>query len=569
MIYRTHNCGELSRKDIGKEVTLSGWIQKIRNLGSLFFIDIRDYFGVTQLIISKKSVKKNFFLGKEFLIKVKGKVVKRLSKNNNIPTGEIEISVSHIDLLNSSLSLPFSIENETDGNEEIRMFYRYLDIRRNPIKNNLILRHNLSLETRNFLSKNGFLEIETPTLINYTSEGARSFVVPSRRHPNKFYALAQSPQLFKQLLMIGGIDKYFQIVKCFRDEDSRSDRQIEFTQIDCEMSFVEVHDVLIFFEHFIKHIFKEIKNISLDPFPSISYYDAIKMYGTDSPDIRFGMPFIELNDLIQKKNINFLKIQELVIGIKINKSHNTHEKINFFLKKIKNPNFFWIKYLYDRTFIHSNQNFLNKEIIKIFVKHFEAIPGDLLFFSYGKEKKAREELGKIRIKIADFLNLKNPNVFKPLWIKDLPLLEWENESKKYKSVHHPFTSPKEEDIDFLKNNPENIRSKSYDLIINGIEIGSGSIRIHNKNVQNLIFKHLGLSQKEIEYKYGFFIKAFEYGIPPHGGIAFGLDRLVNLLEGNKNIKDFIAFPKNNYGKDIMINTPSFLEKEKLKELHLR
>ncbi len=569
LMYRTHNCGELSQKDIGKTVILSGWIQKIRDLGSLFFIDIRDYFGITQLIISKKSVKKIFFLGKEFLIKIKGKVVKRLSKNYNIPTGEIEILVSHIELLNSSLSPPFTIENQTDGNEEMRMIYRYLDIRRNPIKNNLIIRHNLALETRNFLSKNGFLEIETPVLINDTPEGARSFVVPSRTHIDKFYALAQSPQLFKQLLMIGGIDKYFQIVKCFRDEDSRSDRQIEFTQIDCEMSFVEVHDVLVFFERFIKHIFKKIKNIQLDPFPCISYSDAIKIYGTDSPDIRFGMPFIELNDLIQRTNINFLKTQELVIGIKIKKCHNLDDKMNCFFKKIENQNFFWIKYLYDRTLLSSNSNFFNEKILTIFVKFFEAIPGDLLFIFYGKKKKTREELGKLRVKIADILNLKNSKKFTPLWIKDLPILEWEEKYKKYKSVHHPFTSPKEEDIHLLEKSPKNVRSKSYDLIINGIEIGSGSIRIHNKNIQNLIFKHLGFSKKEIESRFGFFMKAFEYGVPPHGGIAFGLDRLINLLEGNKNIKNFIAFPKNNYGKDIMINAPSFLEKEKLKELHFR
>ncbi|WP_185867148.1 aspartate--tRNA ligase [Blattabacterium cuenoti] len=568
-MYRTHNCGELRIKDVGKEVILSGWIQKIRNLGSLLFMDIRDYFGITQLMISKKLVKKNFLLGKEFIIRIRGKVVERFSKNNNIPTGEIEISVSHIDLLNSSLPTPFTIEDQTDGNEEIRMIYRYLDMRRNPIKNNLIIRHNLTLEIRNFLSENGFLEIETPVLINHTPEGARSFVVPSRIHIDKFYALAQSPQLFKQLLMIGGIDKYFQIVKCFRDEDSRSDRQIEFTQIDCEMSFVEVHDVLVFFENFIKHIFKKIKKIQLDPFPCISYSNAIKIYGTDSPDIRFGMPFIELNDLVKKKDINFLKTQELVIGIKIKKYHNIYDKIDFFLKKIENDNFFWIKYLCDQTLLSSNQSFLNKKILEIFVKYFKAIPGDFLFFSYGKKRKTREKLGEIRLKIADFFNLKNSKIYQPLWITDIPLLKWDKQFKKYKSVHHPFTSPKEEDIHLLKTNPKKIRSKSYDLIINGIEIGSGSIRIHNKNIQNFIFKHLGFSQKEIESKFGFFIKAFEYGVPPHGGIAFGLDRLVNLMEEDKNIKNFIAFPKNNYGKDVMINAPSFLEKEKLKELHLR
>ncbi|WP_185862143.1 aspartate--tRNA ligase [Blattabacterium cuenoti] len=566
-MYRTHNCGELCKKDIGKEVILSGWIQKIRNLGSLFFIDIRDYFGITQLIFPKERV--NISLGKEFLIKVIGKVVERLSKNYNIYTGEIEILVSHLEILNYSSPIPFSIENKTDGNEEIRMRYRYLDLRRNPIKNNLILRHDIALETRNFLSKNGFLEIETPILINETPEGARSFVVPSRTHVGKFYALSQSPQLFKQLLMIGGIDKYFQIVKCFRDEDARSDRQIEFTQIDCEMSFVEVNDVLIFFEHFVKHLFKKMKNIQLDPFPCISYYDAIKMYGTDSPDIRFDMSFIELNDLVQKKNINFLKEQELVIGIKVTKCNNIHDKINFFLKKIKNKNFLWIQYLLDKTFLYSKQNFMNKEFLKILVKRFQAKPGDLLFISFGKKRKTREILGKIRLEIAHYLNLINYKIFKPLWIIDLPLFEWEEKFKRYKAVHHPFTSPKEEDIHLLEKSPEHIRSKSYDLIINGIEIGGGSIRIHNKNIQNIIFKHLGLSTKEIESKFGFFIKAFEYGTPPHGGIAFGLDRFMNLLEGNDNIKNFIAFPKNNYGQDMMINAPSFLKDEKLKELHLR
>ncbi|WP_185853341.1 aspartate--tRNA ligase [Blattabacterium cuenoti] len=564
-MYRTHNCGELCKKDIGKEVILSGWIQKKRNLGSLCFLDIRDYFGITQLIFSRKLIEGNLFLGKEFLIKIKGKVVERSSKNYKIPTGEIEILVSQIEILNSSLPTPFTINDQTDGNEEIRMIYRYLDVRRNPIKNNLIIRHNLALEIRNFLSKNGFLEIETPILINSTPEGARSFVVPSRTHVGKFYALAQSPQLFKQLLMIGGIDKYFQIAKCFRDEDARSDRQIEFTQIDCEMSFVEVNDVLTFFEYFIKHLFKKIKNIQLEPFPCISYPDAMKMYGTDSPDIRFGMPFMELNNLV--KNISFLKEQELVIGIKVTKCHNVHDQI--FLKKIENKNIFWIQCLPDKTFLSSNQDLMNEEILIIFIKHFQVTPGDFLFISYGKKRNAREALGKIRLEIAHHFNLRNPKIFKPLWITDLPLFEWNEKYKKYKSVHHPFTSPKEEDIHLLEKHPESIRSKSYDLIINGIEIGSGSIRIHNQNIQNLIFKHLGLSAKEIESKFGFFIKAFEYGTPPHGGIAFGLDRLINLLEGNDDIKNFIAFPKNNYGKDIMIKTPSFLKKEKLKELHLR
>ncbi|WP_185872228.1 aspartate--tRNA ligase [Blattabacterium cuenoti] len=560
-MYRTHNCGELCKKDIGKKVILSGWIQKKRNLGSLCFIDIRDYFGITQLIFPKKLINKNFLLGKEFLIKIKGKVVERSSINFNIPTGEIEILVYQIEILNSSLTPPFTIENKTDGNEEMRMIYRYLDIRRNPIKNNLIIRHNISLEIRNFLSKNGFLEIETPILINYTQEGARSFIVPSRINIGKYYALAQSPQLFKQLLMIGGINRYFQIAKCFRDEDSRSDRQIEFTQIDCEMSFVEVNDILIFFENFIKHLFKKIKNIQLEPFTCISYYDAIKMYGTDSPDIRFDMSFIELTNLVHKKNILFLKEQELVIGLKVKKYHHDNNQINFLFKKIKNKNIFCIHYLFNKTLLYSSSNkfFMNKEIIKIFINYFQAKIGDLLFIAYGEEKNTRKKLGKIRLEIAHHLNLKNPKIFKPLWIIDGPILEWDEKNKKYKSLHHPFTSPKEEDLHFLEKNPEKIRSKSYDLIINGIEIGSGSIRIHNKNIQNLIFKHLGLSEKEIESQFGFFIKALQYGTPPHGGIAFGLDRLINLLEGNNDIKNFIAFPKNNYGMDTMIKAPSYLK----------
>ncbi|WP_185869618.1 aspartate--tRNA ligase [Blattabacterium cuenoti] len=569
MIYRTHNCGELCIQDVGKTVILSGWIQKIRNLGSLFFIDIRDYFGITQLFFYKKFDNIILRLGKEYLIKIEGKVVKRYSKNYNISTGEIEIIVSKIDILNSSITTPFTIEDKTDGKEEDRMIYRYLDIRRNPIKNNLIIRHNITLEIRNYLSHNGFIEIETPMLINSTPEGARSFVVPSRIHIGKFYALPQSPQLFKQLLMIGGIDKYFQIAKCFRDEDARSDRQIEFTQIDCEMSFVEVDDILIFFERFIKHIFKNINNVQLDTFPCISYYDAIKTYGTSCPDIRFEMLFIELNNLVQKNNISFLKNKELIVGIKTEKFYYTsYDKINSFFKKINNKHFLWIKYLPNKNLIFSNQNFLTKDILKIFLKYFKANPGDFLFISYGKKNKTREFLSKIRLKIANHFNLKNSKIFSPLWIKDIPLLEWEEKKNKYKSVHHPFTSPKEEDIHLLEKNPENIRSKSFDLIINGMEIGSGSIRIHNKKIQNLIFKHLGLSKKEIESKFGFFIKAFEYGTPPHGGIAFGLDRLINILEKNENIKNFIAFPKNNYGKDMMINAPSFLKKEKLKELHL-
>ncbi|WP_185870509.1 aspartate--tRNA ligase [Blattabacterium cuenoti] len=569
LLYRTHNCGELCKKDIGKEVVLSGWIQKLRNLGSLTFIDIRDYFGITQLIFSKKRKKNTESeLGKEFIIKVRGKVVERVSKNYKIPTGEIEVLVSQIEVLNSSISTPFLIEDQTDGDEKSRMKYRYLDIRRNPIKNNLKLRHNISLEIRNFLSQNGFLEIETPVLINHTPEGARSFVVPSRIHSGKFYSLPQSPQLFKQLLMIGGIDKYFQIVKCFRDEDARSDRQIEFTQIDCEMGFVCVSDVLIFFENFIKHIFQKIKNIQLETFTRITYSDAIRMYGTDKPDLRFGMKFVELNDLVRKKEIEFFQKQELTMGITVPKcSYYTCNQINLMIEwmkkqpKIGIEDIFWLKYFPDKTLLSPMSKFMKNEDIITFVKHFKANPGDLLFIFYGK--KTRNQLRQLRlVEMAHRLNLKKTKEFKPLWVTDFPLLEWNEEIQRYKPFHHPFTNPKEEDLPFLEKYPENIRSQSYDLIINGVEIGGGSIRIHNKNIQNLILKHLGLSKQEIQSKFGFFIKAFEYGVPPHGGIAFGLDRLIAILEGKENIKEFIAFPKNNSGKDIMINAPSFLEMKK-------
>ncbi|AGD97929.1 aspartyl-tRNA synthetase [Blattabacterium sp. (Blatta orientalis) str. Tarazona] len=571
--YRTHNCGELCKNDIGKKVILSGWIQKIRNLGSLIFIDLRDFFGIIQLIFSKKLINK-IELRKEFVIKISGEVIKRKSINQKIPTGEIEVLVSRLEILNPSIPIPFLIEDQTDGDEECRMKYRYLDIRRNPIKNNLILRHDISLEIRNFLSKNGFLEIETPVLINQTPEGARSFVVPSRIHSGMFYALPQSPQLFKQLLMIGGIDKYFQIAKCFRDEDARSDRQIEFTQIDCEMAFVDVHDILIFFENFIKHLFKKMKNIELESFTCISYSESMDLYGTDSPDLRFGMKFVKLNEWVQKKGIEFFKKNELTIGINVPKcSHYTCNQIYSIIEGIREPKInpeeiFWIKFFTDKTILSSKKLLSHENLMKL-IKCFKAKPGDLLFIIFRKKKQTRAKLSKLRIEMAHHLNLKNPQVFKPLWIIDLPLFEWDEESKRYKSFHHPFTSPIKEDIHLLdKKNSGYIRSKSYELIINGMEIGGGSIRVHDKNIQDSIFKHLGFSIKDIESEFGFLTKAFEYGAPPHGGIAFGLDRLITILEGKENIKDFIAFPKNNSGRDTMVNTPYFLKKEKLKELRL-
>ncbi|WP_185865026.1 aspartate--tRNA ligase [Blattabacterium cuenoti] len=558
-MYRTHNCRELCKKNIGDQVILSGWINQIRNLGSLFFIDIRDYFGITQLIIDKNKIKEN--LGKEFLIKIEGKVVERYSKNYDLHTGSIEVIVSKIKILNKSIPLPFNInKKEIDGKEEDRMTYRYLDIRRSSIKENLIFRHNIVLKIRNFLSNNNFIEIETPMLINHTPEGARSFFVPSRKYQNKFYSLPQSPQMFKQLLMIGGIDRYFQIVKCFRDEDSRSDRQIEFTQIDCEMAFVEIEGILKFFEKFIHYIFY-INNIKLlnKKFTVIPYKESIKKYGTESPDIRYGMEFCNLNSLIYKENIHSLVENELIIGIKLENFNETiYKKIDFLIKEIKNDNIFCIKYLSDKKIsIINNKENINIKHLYIISKFFEIKTMSYIFISYGKKHLARFILNKIRNRIIKIIDIKNnKKIYSPVWITDHPILKWKKKQKIYKSMHHPFTSPKEEDIHLLKTNPEKVRSKSYDLIINGIEIASGSIRIHKKNIQNIIFKHLGFSYKKINSIFGFFTKALEYGAPPHGGIAFGLDRLITLLRNSDNIKNFIAFPKNNSGKDLMTNAPS-------------
>ncbi|WP_185877375.1 aspartate--tRNA ligase [Blattabacterium cuenoti] len=558
-MYRTHNCGELHIKHVNIQVMLCGWIDEIRNFGSIFFIDIRDYFGITQLVVHKNLIKKK--LKKEFLIKIYGKVVERYSKNHKLKTGDIEVLINKIEILNKSITTPFIIKNNTDGKEKERMIYRYLDIRRPNIKENLIFRHKIVLEIRNFLSSKNFIEIETPILINNTPEGARSFIVPSRRYKDKFYALPQSPQIFKQLLMIGGIDKYFQIAKCFRDEDPRSDRQIEFTQLDCEMAFVDIKNILNFFEDFIKYLFK-INNIQfLKSFPCISYNEAIKKYGTDCPDIRFGMKFFYLKNIINEKNINFLKDKEIIIGIKVKDffSKKNHNKINLFLEKIKNSNLIWIKHSIDKKFFISKEKHISEKNIHIISNYFNTNPGDFIFISYGEKNIAINLLKKIRSEIIDILSKKNKNIklFEPIWIINHPLFKWNN--KRYKSVHHPFTSPIDEDINLLKTTPENIRSKSYDLVINGVEIASGSIRIYDKKIQKIIFNHLGLSKKEIQSNFGFFIKALKYGAPPHGGIAFGLDRIVNLLKGENDIKNFIAFPKNNFGKDLMTNSPSIIK----------
>ncbi|HZD84053.1 MAG TPA: aspartate--tRNA ligase [Candidatus Angelobacter sp.] len=565
-MFRTHNCGTLRQKNVGEEVILAGWVKRVRNLGTVSFIDLRDHYGITQLTFYGKNTlkKKADQLGREFVIQVCGKVADRKSKNLKNPTGFIEVVVSKLRILSYSKIPPFIIEEKTDGNEDLRMKYRYLDLRRDFIKKKLITRHKIVFEIRKYLSENGFLEIETPLLVKSTPEGARDFVIPSRTNPGQFYALPQSPQSFKQLLMIGGIDKYFQIVKCFRDEDLRSDRQPEFTQIDCEMSFVEEEDVIKISENLINYIFQKIRNCRFaKSFPRISYKEAIKRYGSDKPDIRFEMIIKELNDVIPKKN-------NRVAGISIpgcaNYSIRQLNDITEWSKLHHIRNLTWVKCLIDGKF---QSPFFDQKYFKIFSDRFGAKPGDLLLILSGlDDQTVRIQLGKIRIEMADRLGLRKTNQFSPIWIVDFPLFVWNEDNKRYDSFHHPFTSPKEENIYLLKKNPEKIIAKSYDLVINGKEIGGGSIRINKRSIQESIFNLLGFSRKEIFSKFGFLMEAFEYGTPPHGGIALGLDRFVALLKGEDSIRDFIAFPKNNSYRDPMIGTPSYLSDDQLKELHI-
>lgn len=576
-MYRTHNCGSLCLKNIGEKVTLSGWIQKIRDLGSIIFIDLRDYYGITQLTIYKDNIfkKKTCKLGREFVIQIDGNVVERKSKNLTNSTGEIEVHISKLHILNTSLIPPFTIEDKTDGGEEIRMKYRYLDIRRNLIKNKLTYRHKIALIIREYLSKKEFIEIETPFLIKSTSEGARDFIIPSRINPGKFYALPQSPQFFKQLLIIGGIDKYFQIVKCFRDEDFRTDRQLEFTQIDCEMAFINQENILNTFETFICYIFKNIRGINLKrPWPRISYNQALQQYGSDKPDIRFNIILEELTDFFKNKNIAIFNNQNIIGITAPNCAKYNHKQINDLIESIKQPKIkleelIWVKCLFNNKFQSSIDGILTEEDFKNLSNRLKAKVGDLLLILFGDILKIRKQLGFLRLKIAQELKLIDSNQFAPLWIIDFPLLKWDKENKRYHSIHHPFTAPKEEDIKLLRNFPEKVRSKAYDIVINGQEIGGGSIRIHERKLQEMIFKYLGFSKKESLNKFGFLMEALEYGAPPHGGIAIGFDRLVAILMGEENIKDFIAFPKNNSGKDIMMDSPSLINFEQLKELYIK
>jgi aspartyl-tRNA synthetase len=579
-MYRSHNCGELNASHINTEVTLAGWVQKSRDKGFMNWVDLRDRYGITQLIFDESRTIKEVFeaaknLGREFVIQVKGTVIEREAKNKNIPTGEIEILVSELNILNAALTPPFTIEDETDGGEDIRMKYRYLDIRRNPVKNSLLFRHKVAMEVRKYLSDLDFCEVETPYLIKSTPEGARDFVVPSRMNEGQFYALPQSPQTFKQLLMVGGMDKYFQIVKCFRDEDLRADRQPEFTQIDCEMAFVEQEDILNVFEGLTRHLLKEIKGIEVDKFPRITYEYAMKTYGNDKPDIRFGMEFGELNEFAQHKDFPVFNAAELVVGIAVPGAGNyTRKEIDSLIDWVKRPQvgasgMVYAKCNDDGTFKSSVDKFYDQEDLTNWAKTTGAKPGDMIFVLSGPADKTRTQLSALRMELATRLGLRNPAEFAPLWVVDFPLLEFDEESGRYHAMHHPFTSPKPEDMHLLETNPGKVRANAYDMVLNGNEIGGGSIRIHDKATQQLMFKYLGFTEEEAKAQFGFLMDAFQFGAPPHGGLAFGLDRLVAILGGQETIRDFIAFPKNNSGRDVMIDAPSIIDESQLKELHIK
>lgn len=579
-MYRSHNCGELNASHINTEVTLAGWVQKSRDKGFMIWVDLRDRYGITQLIFDeqrtdKAVIEKAKSLGREFVIQIKGTVIERVSKNPNMATGDIEILVAELTILNEAQLPPFTIEDETDGGEDIRMKYRYLDIRRNPVKNNLLFRHKVSMEVRKYLSDQGFCDVETPYLIKSTPEGARDFVVPSRMNEGQFYALPQSPQTFKQLLMVGGMDKYFQIVKCFRDEDLRADRQPEFTQIDCEMAFVEQEDILNMFEGLTRHLLKEIKGIEVDKFPRITYDYAMKTYGNDKPDIRFEMKFGELNAVAQHKDFPVFNSAELVVGIAAPGCANyTRKEIDALIDWVKRPQIgasgmVYVKCEEDGTFKSSVDKFYDQEDLKKWAEITNAKPGDLILILSGNANKVRTQLSALRMEVATRLGLRKSDEFAPLWVVDFPLLEWDEESGRYHAMHHPFTSPKPEDMALIETEPGKVRANAYDMVLNGNEIGGGSIRIHDRELQSRMFDLLGFSKDEAQAQFGFLMSAFEFGAPPHGGLAFGLDRLVSILGGQETIRDFIAFPKNNSGRDVMIDAPSTIDDAQLQELHIK
>ena len=579
-MYRSHTCGELRESHINSSVTLAGWVQKSRDKGFMIWVDLRDRYGITQLIFdeertSKDLIEKTRLLGREFVIQVQGIVIERASKNPKLPTGNIEILVSNFTILNSSLTPPFTIEDETDGGDDIRMKYRYLDIRRKPVRENLIFRHQVTMAVRNYLSGKEFIEVETPYLIKSTPEGARDFVVPSRMNQGQFYALPQSPQTFKQLLMVGGMDKYFQIVKCFRDEDLRADRQPEFTQIDCEMAFVEQEDILNIFEGLTRYLLKEIKGIEIDKFPRMTYDDAMQRYGNDKPDIRFGMEFGELNEFAKHKDFTIFNTAELVVGIAIPGGNSySRKEIDKLIDWVRRPQVGALGMVYSRcnddgTFKSSVDKFYDQEDLANWAEVTGAKTGDLICVLSGETNKVRAQLSALRMELADRLGLRKTNEFAPLWVLDFPLLELDEETGHYHAMHHPFTAPKPGQIELLDTDPGAVKANAYDLVLNGNEIGGGSIRIHDKQMQATMLRHLGFSEEDAKAQFGFLMDAFEYGAPPHGGLAFGLDRLVAILGGQETIRDFIAFPKNNSGRDIMIDAPAFIANDQLKELSIK
>ena len=577
-MHRTHDCGSLRAEHIGQEVTLSGWVQRSRDLGGMTFVDLRDRYGITQLAFNM-DVDEDLCLaarklGREFVVKVTGKVIERSSKNANMATGEIEIEVSSLIVLNSSQTPPFTIEDETDGGDDLRMQYRYLDLRRKPVMNNLMLRHRLSIETRKYLDSINFIEVETPYLIKSTPEGARDFVVPSRMNPGQFYALPQSPQTFKQLLMVSGFDRYYQIVKCFRDEDLRADRQPEFTQIDCEMAFVEQEDILTTFEGMVQHLFKVVLNQELTEFPRMTYDEAMEKYGSDKPDLRFGMEFNVMDDVTKNKGFNVFDSAEVVLGIVAEGAASfTRKQIDAIIDYVKRPQagakgMVYCKVNEDGTFKSSVDKFYSQEDLAEWASHTGAKPGDLILLLSGDLDATRKQMNTLRLHMGDLLELKDPYDFKPLWVLDFPLLEWDEETERYHAMHHPFTSPKPEQLELIDSKPGEVKANAYDMVINGTEIGGGSIRIHDRGIQQRMFKLLGFTDEEAQAQFGFLMNAFEYGAPPHGGIALGFDRLCSLFGGSDSIRDFIAFPKNNSGRDVMIDAPAPIDQEQLNELFL-
>ncbi len=577
---RTHTCGELRLHHVHQQITLAGWVQRVRNKGGLIWVDLRDRYGLTQLIFEEGSTDKSLLekaaqLGREFVVQATGTVVERTAKNDKMPTGDIEIKVEELTVLNPAKVPPFIIEDDTDGGDELRMRYRYLDLRRNVIREKLQLRHRMMQETRSYMDKQQFIEVETPVLIKSTPEGARDFVVPSRVNPGEFYALPQSPQTFKQLLMVSGFDRYFQIVKCFRDEDLRADRQPEFTQIDCEMAFVNQEDILNTFEGLVKHLFQSVKGVDLGHVPHLTYADAMKFYGNDKPDLRFDMKFVDLTALAKGAGFVVIDQAEIALGICAKGAGEyTRKQLDELTEWVKRPQIgakglIYVRYQQDGVLKSSVDKFYSQEQLKSWADAVGAVPGDLILVLSGDEKSTRKQLSELRLKMGEELGLRDRSVFVPLWVVDFPLLEWDEESQRFHAMHHPFTSPKREDIPLLESDPGAVRANAYDLVINGVEVGGGSIRIHDRATQQLMFTHLGFTEEEAQKQFGFLLEAFEFGAPPHGGIAFGFDRLCAIFGGSDSIRDYIAFPKNNSGRDVMIDSPSTLDEAQLAELSIR